>query len=186
VHAHARAEVQPEGLPHRRARKRRGTAHRSGAARRRLDCVGIDDGIVLSSAVNAMQINADFDKRVVQPPPRPEDWLPSPMTGVHRYLLDRVGGEIARRRASALRRGFALRASRARCGEESSCWRACSRTNGRPSAGTYLRNRRIRTRAVLARGCTLFVKLWQFVRGDLRTVRTDTRSADWHPGWFQG
>ena len=46
--------------------------------------------------MNDMQVNADFEKRVVRPPPRPEDWVPSPMTGVHRYLLDRVGGEIAR------------------------------------------------------------------------------------------
>ena len=51
-----------------------------------MDCVGIDDGIVLSSAVNDMQINADFDKRVVQPPPRPEDWVPSPMTGAFATL----------------------------------------------------------------------------------------------------
>ena len=33
----ARAEVQPEGLPHRRARERRGAAHRARAARRRVD-----------------------------------------------------------------------------------------------------------------------------------------------------
>ena len=46
--------------------------------------------------MNDMQINADFDQRVVRPPPHPQDWVQSPMTGVHRYLLDRVGGEIAR------------------------------------------------------------------------------------------
>ncbi|GAL16551.1 hypothetical protein JCM19235_5100 [Vibrio maritimus] len=40
-------------------------------------------------------INADFDKRVVI---RPEDyqWVDSPMPGVERMRLDRVGDEVAR------------------------------------------------------------------------------------------
>jgi anti-sigma factor ChrR (cupin superfamily) len=62
--------------------------------------------------VNDMQINADFDQRVVRPPPHPQDWVQSPMTGVHRYLLDRVGGEIAR--ATSLVR---YAATCARCGQ---------------------------------------------------------------------
>jgi len=31
-----------------------------------------------------MQINADFGQRAVRPPPRLEDRVPSPMTGVNR------------------------------------------------------------------------------------------------------
>lgn len=42
-----------------------------------------------------MEINADFDKRVVI---RPGDyhWASSPMPGVMRMMLDRVGDEVAR------------------------------------------------------------------------------------------
>lgn len=42
-----------------------------------------------------MQLNTDFSRRVVL---RPEDrsWTPSPMAGVERQMLDRVGGEVAR------------------------------------------------------------------------------------------
>ena len=42
-----------------------------------------------------MRLNADFSKRVVI---RPEDyeWRDSPSDGVHRMMLDRIGGEVAR------------------------------------------------------------------------------------------
>lgn len=42
-----------------------------------------------------MHVNADFSKRVVI---RPDDyrWVPSPMPGVERMMLDRVGDEVAR------------------------------------------------------------------------------------------
>ena len=42
-----------------------------------------------------MNINADFSQRVVL---RAEDrhWVDSPMPGVQRQMLDRLGGELAR------------------------------------------------------------------------------------------
>ena len=42
-----------------------------------------------------MRLNANFQERVVL---RPEDhqWVPSPMPGVTRMMLDRVGEEVAR------------------------------------------------------------------------------------------
>ena len=42
-----------------------------------------------------MRLNADFSKRIVV---RPEDyeWVPSPMPGVERMMLDRIGDEVAR------------------------------------------------------------------------------------------
>lgn len=42
-----------------------------------------------------MQLNADFSERVVV---RPEDysWVDSPMPGVERMMLDRIGDEVAR------------------------------------------------------------------------------------------
>jgi len=44
---------------------------------------------------DVMEINADFNQRVVV---RPEDyhWQPSPMPGVERMMLDRIGDEVAR------------------------------------------------------------------------------------------
>jgi anti-sigma factor ChrR (cupin superfamily) len=136
-----------------------------------------------------MQVNADFEKRVVQPPPRPEDWVPSPMAGVHRYLLDRMGGEIARA-TSLVRYAAGSRFARHEHGggEEILVLEGVfSDERGHHPAGTYLRNPPGSAHAPFSlEGCTLFVKLWQFARGDLRTVRTDTRSADWHPGLVPG
>jgi len=42
-----------------------------------------------------MRINSDFSQRVVI---RPEDyhWVDSPMPGVERMMLDRIGDEVAR------------------------------------------------------------------------------------------
>lgn len=54
-------------------------------------------------------------------------------------------------------------------------------------AGTYLRNPPGTGHAPFSReGCTLFVKLWQFARGDTQPVRIDTRSGAWYPGLVPG
>lgn len=42
-----------------------------------------------------MNVNADFSQRVVVHS-RQQPWIPSPMQGVKRRLLDRVGEEVAR------------------------------------------------------------------------------------------
>ena len=42
-----------------------------------------------------MDLNADFDARVVVNSDQ-IDWIPSPMAGVDRRMLDRIGGEVAR------------------------------------------------------------------------------------------
>ena len=42
-----------------------------------------------------MQINANFSERAVVRP-GDLDWVPSPMAGVERQMLDRIGGEVAR------------------------------------------------------------------------------------------
>ena len=48
-----------------------------------------------NKALDNLQVNNDFNKRVVI---RPENhqWQPSPMSGVERMMLDRIGGEISR------------------------------------------------------------------------------------------
>lgn len=42
-----------------------------------------------------MEINADFTQRVVVHAAR-LPWVPSPMAGVERRMLDRIGDEVAR------------------------------------------------------------------------------------------
>lgn len=136
-----------------------------------------------------MQINADFETRVVLPPPAPEAWVPSPMAGVHRRLLDRVGGEVAR--ATSIVRyaaGSRFEHHAHGGGEEFLVLEGVfSDEQGDYPAGTYVRNPPGTGHAPFSReGCTLFVKLWQFARGDTRPVRIDTRSAAWHPGLVPG
>ncbi len=43
-----------------------------------------------------MKIAADFSQRVVVHSEPPLEWIESPMPGVHRKPLDRVGAEVAR------------------------------------------------------------------------------------------
>ena len=42
-----------------------------------------------------MRLNADFSQRVVIPPDEYQ-WVASPMPGVERMMLDRIGDEVAR------------------------------------------------------------------------------------------
>jgi len=139
--------------------------------------------------MNPTRINADFDQRVVLLPPGPEDWLPSPMPGVHRRLLDRVGDEVARatslvRYSPESRFSFHEHGG----GEEILVLDGVfSDEEGDYPAGTYVRNPPGTGHAPSSRtGCTLFVKLWQFAHGDNQPVRIDTRRAGWSPGLVAG
>lgn len=134
-------------------------------------------------------INADFEQRVVLPPCAADDWIQSPIQGVQRRMLDRVGGEVAR--ATSLVR-YAPDSVFARHvhggGEEFLVLEGTfSDEHGDYPAGTYVRNPPGSGHAPYSReGCTLFVKLWQFARRDSRPVRIDTRTAEWHPGLVPG
>jgi len=139
--------------------------------------------------MSAQHVNADFDRRVVLPPPTLEDWVPSPMAGVLRRPLDRVGLEIAR--ATSLVRylpGSQFKHHTHGGGEEILVLEGVfSDELGDYPAGTYLRNPPGTGHAPRSRdGCTLFVKLWQFTAGDLRPVRIDTRSTPWRAGLVPG
>lgn len=111
-----------------------------------------------------MRINADFTQRVVV---HPGDvaWTPSPMTGVERRMLDRIGGEVAR--ATSLVRyapGSRFSAHVHGGGEEFLVLEGVfSDEQGDYPPGTYVRNP-IGSRHAphSAGGCTIFVKLHQF------------------------
>jgi anti-sigma factor ChrR (cupin superfamily) len=139
--------------------------------------------------MSAMHVNADFDQRAVSLPLGPGDWVPSPMPGVHRRLLDRVGGEVARatslvRYSPESRFQFHTHGG----GEEILVLDGVfSDAEGDYPAGTYVRNPPGTGHAPSSStGCTLFVKLWQFAAGDDEKVRIDTRRAAWHPGLVGG
>lgn len=135
-----------------------------------------------------MQIHSDFRLRVVERADG-SGWVPSPLPGVERRMLDRVGAEVAR--ATSLVRyapGAGYEGHTHGAGEEILVLEGVfSDASGDHPAGTYLRNPPGSHHAPFSReGCLLFVKLRQFAMDDLRTVRIDTRQAPWRQGLVPG
>ena len=136
-----------------------------------------------------MRLNSDFAERVVV---RPEDyrWVDSPMPGVERMMLDRIGDEVAR--ATSLVR-YAPNSTFSRHvhtgGEEYFVLEGeFGDEHGRYPAGTYVRNPigSAHTPFVGEKGCLIFVKLQQFEKEDQRQCVIDTRNAEWSPGLVDG
>lgn len=136
-----------------------------------------------------MKINADFDERVVV---RPEDynWVPSPMSGVDRMMLDRVGDEVAR--ATTIVR-FAPNSEFSPHnhdgGEEFFVLEGVFSDEHRDyPAGTYARNPigTHHTPRIGAEGATILVKLYQFADEDQAHFSIDTNKEDWQPGQVEG
>ena len=133
-------------------------------------------------------LNADFDQRIVA---HLTDalWSPSPQAGVERRMLDRIGAEVGR--ATSIVRyapGSAFSPHTHDGGEEILVIDGVfSDEHGDYPAGTYLRNPPgTAHRPHSQPGCTIFVKLWQFVPGDTKAVCVDTRHAQWYPGMVPG
>lgn len=136
-----------------------------------------------------MRINANFSERVVI---RPEDyqWVDSPMPGVERMMLDRVGEEVAR--ATSLVRyaahsqfsphehtgGEEFLVIEGEFGDEHRTY----------PTGSYVRNPigTSHTPHVGAAGCVIFVKLQQFAAADRTQFVLDTGSGEWVPGLVPG
>jgi anti-sigma factor ChrR (cupin superfamily) len=135
-----------------------------------------------------MHLNADFDQRVVI---RPEDmtFVPSPVAGVERKMLDRVGEEVARA-TSIVRYAPESRFSEHQHtgGEEFLVLEGTfSDEHGDYPAGTYVRNPIHSSHSPHSSdGCTLFVKLHQFATEDTAHVVVDTRAAEFRPGVATG
>jgi anti-sigma factor ChrR (cupin superfamily) len=116
-------------------------------------------------------------------------WIPSPMAGVERRLLDRIGGEVARatslvRYASGSR--FAPHSHGG--GEEILVLQGVfSDEQGDHSSGTYLRNPVGTSHAPYsAEGCTILVKQQQMHPADQQRVVCQTSTAPWLPGLVAG
>ncbi len=135
-----------------------------------------------------MNLNDDFSLRIVAPA-ADAVWTPSPLPGVERRMLDRVGDEVARA-TSLVRYAPGSRFDRHvhGGGEEILVLEGVfSDETGDHPAGTYLRHPPGSSHAPSSReGCLLFVKLQQFDPADTRSVRIDTRSAPWRRGLVPG
>ena len=130
-----------------------------------------------------MEVNADFSKRVVVHAAR-LPWTPSPIVGVERRMLDRIGGEVAR--ATSIVRYAANSHFSAHThggGEEFLVLDGVfSDEHGDFAAGSYIRNPPTsRHTPRSAPGCTIFVKLWQFDPADRAYLRTDTTQMRFLP-----
>lgn len=121
-----------------------------------------------------MQINADFSQRASVH--ADTEWVPSPMPGVDRRMLDRIGAEVAR--ATSLVRyapGSAFSAHTHTGGEEFLVLDGVFQDeHGDYPAGTYVRNPPTTQHTPgSAPGCTIFVKLWQFDPDDRNQFHVD-------------
>ena len=136
-----------------------------------------------------MEVNADFDKRVLLRS-NSLDWVPSPMAGVDRRMLDRIGGEVAR--ATSIVRyapDSHYSAHVHEGGEEFIVLDGVFQDeHGDYPTGSYIRNPpTTRHTPGAEQGCIIFVKLWQFDPADRTMVKIDmnktgsVRSAD-RPG----
>lgn len=135
------------------------------------------------------RLHDNFDLRVALAPPREQSWQDSPMQGVERRMLDRVGGEVAR--ATSLVRyaaGSHFESHTHHGGEEFLVLEGVfSDQYGDYPAGTYIRNPPGSAHAPFSRtGCVLFVKLWQFAAQDLEPVRINTHTEPWRQGMVPG
>ncbi len=120
-----------------------------------------------------MRINADFSKRVLVHSATME-WVQSPVAGVERRPLDRIGGEVAR--ATSIVRfaaGSRFSAHTHGGGEEFVVLDGVFEDEeGDFPAGSYVRNPPGTSHAPgSGPGCTIFVKLWQFAPDDREPVR---------------
>jgi anti-sigma factor ChrR (cupin superfamily) len=130
-----------------------------------------------------MELNADFSQRVVVHATR-LPWIPSPIAGVERRMLDRIGDEVAR--ATSIVRY----APQSRFpphthggGEEFLVLDGVFEDeHGDYPAGSYIRNPPTsRHTPGSAPGCVLFVKLWQFDPADRTPLRLDSTAVAFRP-----
>jgi anti-sigma factor ChrR (cupin superfamily) len=126
-----------------------------------------------------MNLNSDFGSRAAVHAGR-LDWTPSPIPGVDRRMLDRVGQEVARG-TSIVRYapGSHFSSHTHGGGEEFLVLEGVFQDErGDFPAGSYVRNPPTSSHTPRSDpGCTIFVKLWQFDPDDRSRVRLDTTLA---------
>lgn len=138
--------------------------------------------------MNPILLNADFTQRcVVDSAALP--WQASPSPLVHRRLLERDGGEVAR--ATSIVRydaGARFDSHMHALGEEILVLDGTlSDELGDYEPGTYLKNPPGSSHAPFSEGgCTLLVKLRHLAAEDSSRVVVDTRKSSWYRGMVDG
>ncbi len=128
-----------------------------------------------------MELNANFEERAVVHAGKLE-WKPSPMKGVDRRMLDRMGGEVAR--ATTIVRyapGSQFSPHVHTGGEEYLVLDGVFQDDhGDFPVGSYVRNPPNSSHTPGSEpGCTIFVKLWQFDMEDRNQIHVDTQNSNW-------
>jgi anti-sigma factor ChrR (cupin superfamily) len=135
-----------------------------------------------------MKLNADFAQRVVIDT-EAEPWVASPLPGVERRMLDRIGDEVARATSLVRYAPDSYFSPHTHGGGEEFLVLdgVFSDEHGDFGPGMYLRNPPGSSHKPFSRaGCTIFVKLWQMTPDDREFVRIDTANAAWEPWTMDG
>ncbi len=120
-----------------------------------------------------MEHNADFSQRASAHDAE-TTWVPSPMPGVERRMLDRIGSEVARATTVVRYAAGSHFSPHVHTGGEEFVVLdgVFSDEHGDFGPGSYIRNPPgSKHQPGSADGCTIFVKLWQFDPDDGLTVR---------------
>jgi hypothetical protein len=128
-----------------------------------------------------MEINADFSKRAVMHGAM-MPWQASPMPGVERKMLDRIGDEVARATSIVRYAPHSQFSSHIHGGGEEFLVLAgvFQDEHGDYPVGTYVRNPPTSRHTPSSdSGCIIFVKLWQFDLGDRTQVTLDTKKQEY-------
>ncbi|WP_194868695.1 cupin domain-containing protein [Pseudoalteromonas sp. PPB1] len=134
-------------------------------------------------------INADFKQRVVI---RPADykWVDSPMPGVERMMLDRIGDEVARATSIVRYAPYTTFSSHTHSGGEEFLVLdgVFSDEHQNYAKGSYVRNPigTSHTPKIGKEGATILVKLHQFAQDDTEQKMIDTQNPPWQPGLVDG
>jgi anti-sigma factor ChrR (cupin superfamily) len=136
-----------------------------------------------------MRLNADFTKRTIIEP-KDYHWVGSPMPGVSRMMLDRIGDEVARATSLVKYESDSVFSSHVHGGGEEVLVLdgTFGDEHGLYPAGTYIRNPigTSHTPAVGSDGALIFVKLHQFDSGDVEQFVINTPDQSFRPGLVEG
>lgn len=130
---------------------------------------------------HCMNINADFGKRVVVDTAN-VDWVPSPMAGVERKMLDRMGAESGHATSVVRYAPHSRFAAHTHSGGEEYLVLegTFSDEHGDFPKGSYVRNPIGSAHTPYSeQGCIIFVKLCQFAEDDTNQFAVHTVNSEW-------
>lgn len=135
------------------------------------------------------RLNADFTQRIVIKP-NDYQWVQSPMQGVERMMLDRIGDEVARATSLVRYAPFSEFSPHTHSGGEEFIVLegVFSDEHQDYPQGSYVRNPidTSHTPKIGKEGAVIFVKLHQFNLSDTEQKVIHTPSKDWHQGLIDG